>query len=168
MGALTTKELLEFKRHKAIIGSSIKQTRCINTIHKERTIDHVVVSLGLARIDVERSGACGLLLLLGLLFHNPVRAHVRKVVGITTCEADSSVDCGCLSRLMALRGWEQSLMSSGGSCGVAGTSTAVGSKMTVHIAVGTETTGKTHRVMIRACRVSHPQNPHAEYHRLEA
>ena len=47
-----------------------------------------------------------LLVLLGLLLHNPVRAHVCKVVRITTCKADSSIDCRCLSYLLALRGRE--------------------------------------------------------------
>ncbi|KAJ0479913.1 hypothetical protein HanIR_Chr13g0625521 [Helianthus annuus] len=123
MGALTIKELFELRRYKIVIGSSIKQTRSINTIHEKRTIGHVVVSLGLAHIDVESSGAGSLLLLLlrllllllllllgllllRLLLHYSVWAHVREVVGITTRDADSGVDRGCLSRLLALRSWK--------------------------------------------------------------
>ena len=47
-----------------------------------------------------------LLLLLGLLLDYPVRASVGKVVMVTTCKADSSIDYWCLSCLLALRGRE--------------------------------------------------------------
>ena len=49
--------------------------------------------------------AC-LLLLLGFLLNHPVRAPVCKVVRVTTCKADSSIGCWCLSCLLALRGRE--------------------------------------------------------------